>query len=84
MLARIIKNLLLAKLRARKFDSEENFKEVVVRFFNVVLGDGQATEQFWNCIIPIHILLKYAPFGFGLNVVRKNVAIFFTLSSINS
>jgi hypothetical protein len=35
-----------------------------VKFFNVVLGEGPKTDEYWKYVVPIHLALKYGPFGF--------------------
>jgi len=73
MLARVIKNLLRAKLRAERV-SQENCQKVIIDFFNLVLGKGTATRDFWSLTLPIQLLLVYGPFGFRFNDGdRKNL-----------
>jgi len=73
MLARVLKNLLQSKLRVRKFDTEQSYKEVIVNFFNMVFGEGPETDEFWHVVVPFQVLLKYAPFGLELSDVRHRL-----------
>jgi hypothetical protein len=67
MIARVIKSQLRTKLRAQNFTSPLMDREkVVVRFFNMVLGEGIRSDQYWKFSIPLQLLLKYGPFGFDL------------------
>eukprot|EP01124_Arcella_intermedia_P002084 TRINITY_DN11144_c0_g1_i2.p1 TRINITY_DN11144_c0_g1~~TRINITY_DN11144_c0_g1_i2.p1 ORF type:complete len:888 (+),score=212.48 TRINITY_DN11144_c0_g1_i2:141-2804(+) len=64
MLARVIKDLLQAKLRSIPVSSLFTLKEAIVDFFNVVLGDGKESDLFWQICIPVHLMHKYGAFGF--------------------
>eukprot|EP01130_Rhizamoeba_saxonica_P006885 TRINITY_DN2762_c0_g1_i1.p1 TRINITY_DN2762_c0_g1~~TRINITY_DN2762_c0_g1_i1.p1 ORF type:complete len:821 (+),score=142.00 TRINITY_DN2762_c0_g1_i1:65-2527(+) len=73
MLARVIKSHLQAKLRMHaphktqklysKYQSHDEVRSSIVEFFNLVLGQGEDSINYWKTI-PIHLILKYGQFGF--------------------
>eukprot|EP01125_Pyxidicula_operculata_P006812 TRINITY_DN233_c0_g1_i1.p1 TRINITY_DN233_c0_g1~~TRINITY_DN233_c0_g1_i1.p1 ORF type:complete len:937 (-),score=152.85 TRINITY_DN233_c0_g1_i1:135-2945(-) len=64
MISRLIAEQLQAKLRSITIQSITAYKEAVVHFFNLVLGDGEASSYFWETEMPVFLMLKYGPFGF--------------------
>ncbi|KAL6067106.1 Clu domain-containing protein [Balamuthia mandrillaris] len=64
MIARLLKNQLRAKLREKSVNSEAQYQRVIVNFFNMVFGEDKTSQDFWEKAMPIHLLLKFGPFGF--------------------
>lgn len=54
MIARVIKDLLRGQMRTKMREvrilSEEPFKEVVVRVFNLILGRHKSSSSFWDLV----------------------------------
>lgn len=67
MIARTLKNILRAKLRAKRGMAEESYRQVIVEFFNLVFGEDERSDEFWEHAMPIHLRLKYGPFAFAFS-----------------
>lgn len=67
MVARIVKNQLLSKLRARTFESMERYHKELTDYFNTVLGDSPESTAYWENNIRVQLMLKYGPFGYKYN-----------------
>lgn len=72
MLTRVIKSLLLCQLRSVTYETQDTLNQAIIDFFNLVLGQGEESDQFWKITMPIHICLKYGPFGFKYDPIRDN------------
>jgi hypothetical protein len=40
---------------------------VIVEFFNLVFGEDERSDEFWEHAMPIHLRLKYGPFAFAFS-----------------
>jgi hypothetical protein len=43
---------------------------VIVEFFNLVFGEDERSDDFWEHAMPIHLRLKYGPFAFSFSATE--------------
>ena len=63
MITRLSKNILRFKLRSTEAETVYAYKEQVVNFFNLLLGNSKASTKFWENEISMMLILRYGRYG---------------------
>lgn len=71
MVLRCIKNYVGRKFRKMK----DNWKLVVVKYLNVLLGNSPQAKFYWSKLIKVQIEAKFGQYGPSLNSRELGVAV---------
>jgi len=69
MLSRAVKTALRGKMRKlshdQKCSEDQPYKEVAAQYFNLILGTGRGSDEFWRTNMNIILMLKFSLLPFN-------------------
>lgn len=71
MITRLSKNILRFKLRNTESETLYEYRDKIVRFFNLLLGNSKASTKYWEEEISLMLILRYGKYGSFLDAEER-------------